>query len=283
MYVVRSVHCESYVQIIHFCVKCYIGGSSIATWLPGLTLLEISVESIEDYKRSWTCYELIAVANKWETGKVLAVLPALLRGKLLDFYTALEDSEKGGLITLKQALAERAGLTKSPFIAAKLFGERRQEVRESIRDFELALRKLFAQAYPGVDANTSVILLGCFITGLRPEITRQILLAGTPDKLDNAVQHAIRIERTLTIEEQHVHILQFAAEGKDSLRETLEKVITRLEALELRLHDPKPSTMQTTRYYHCQEEGHFRCNCPLRGKREDRTAQRKSVTVTVHP
>ena len=199
--------------------------------IPGLTLPEISAESIEDYERSRTCYELIAAANKWETGKVLAVLPALLRGKLLDFYTALEDSEKGDLITLKLALAERAGLTKSPFTAAKLFGERRQEARESIRDLDLALRKLFAQAYPGVDANTSAVLLGRFITGLHPKITRQILLAGTPDKLDNTVQHAIRIERALTIEEQHVRTLQFVAEGKDLLREALEKVMTRLEAL----------------------------------------------------
>eukprot|EP00731_Ephydatia_muelleri_P012792 Em0007g102a len=98
----------------------------IPNGIPGLTLPEISAESIEDYERSWTRYELIAAANKWENGKVLAVLPALLRGKLLDFYAALEDSEKIDLITLKQALAERAGLTKSPFIAAKLFGERRR-------------------------------------------------------------------------------------------------------------------------------------------------------------
>ena len=108
-----------------------------------------------------------SAADKWENGKMLAVLPAWLCGKLLDFCAALEDSEKIDLITLKQALAERTGLMKSPFTAAKLFGERWQEAKDSIQDFELVL---FAQAY-GVDANTSAVLLGHFITGLCPEIT----------------------------------------------------------------------------------------------------------------
>ena len=161
---------------------------------------------------------------------MLAVLPALLCGKHLDFYAALGDSEKIDLHYSQAGPGREGRIDEEPFHSSKAVWRAAQEARESIRDFELALRKLFAQAYPGIDANTSAVLLGRFITGLHSEITRQILLVGTPDKLDSTVQHDIRIERALTIEEQHVHTLQVADEGKDSLRETLEKVMTRLEA-----------------------------------------------------
>ena len=99
----------------------------MASGIQGLTLPEISADSVEEYNRSWKRFELIAVANKWENGKDLAVLPALLRGKLLDTYSSLSDAEKADLATLKSALAERAGLVRDPLVSAKKFGEQCQE------------------------------------------------------------------------------------------------------------------------------------------------------------
>ena len=59
---------------------------------------------------------------------------------------------------MKKALliADRTGLTKDPLAAARKFGERRQESNESIRDFELSLRKLFMEAYPKDCVDTSI-------------------------------------------------------------------------------------------------------------------------------
>ena len=49
---------------------------------------------IEDFKHSWTKFHLAVAANNWEKEKELAVLPALLRGKLVEYYVTLEDDEK---------------------------------------------------------------------------------------------------------------------------------------------------------------------------------------------
>ena len=60
----------------------------MATAIIGLALPEISVENFE---HSWTRFEFIAAANMWDNGRDLVILPALLRGKLQDFYTTLSD------------------------------------------------------------------------------------------------------------------------------------------------------------------------------------------------
>ena len=43
----------------------------------------------------------------------------------------------------------------------------------------------------------SSVLLGRFVTGLLPDITKQILLRGVPTKMEDAVRSAIEIERAL--------------------------------------------------------------------------------------
>ena len=79
----------------------------------GLTLPEICADIIENYERAWTRFEQIAVANKWENGRDAAILPTLLRGKLIDLYSTLTTAEKADTDTRKIALADRAGLTKA--------------------------------------------------------------------------------------------------------------------------------------------------------------------------
>ena len=180
----------------------------MATAIHGLALPEISVENFE---HSWTRFEFTAAANKWDNGRDLVILPALLRGKLQDFYTTLSDDEKKDLAALKRALSDRAGLTKDPLASAKKFTEKKQDAKESVRYFEADLRKLFSEAYPGEDASKSSVLLGRFVTGLLPEITRQMLLRGSPTTMEGAVKSAIEIERAFgfqTVETQHVQALR---------------------------------------------------------------------------
>ena len=51
----------------------------------------------------------VATAKEWDEAKQLAVIPALLRGKLIDYYVDLNDTTKGDLKLLRAALEERAG------------------------------------------------------------------------------------------------------------------------------------------------------------------------------
>ena len=86
----------------------------MAQGIHGLTLSEINSDSREEFDRSWKRFEVIAAANKLEGGRDLVILPALHRGKLLDIYMQLPDSDNADLATLKKALADRAGLTRDP-------------------------------------------------------------------------------------------------------------------------------------------------------------------------
>ena len=65
-------------------------------------------------------FEQTAVANKWENGRDVVILPTVLYGKLIDLYTLRS-------CTMKKALADRAGLTRDPLAAARKFGEAYQK------------------------------------------------------------------------------------------------------------------------------------------------------------
>ena len=49
------------------------------------------------------------------------ILPALLHGKLVDVFIALDEEIRGGLMTLKKVLMSKAGLIKNPLVARKKF------------------------------------------------------------------------------------------------------------------------------------------------------------------
>eukprot|EP00731_Ephydatia_muelleri_P007192 Em0003g1440a len=63
-------------------------------WKCNATGMMSEEKTTEDFKHSWTKFHLAVAANNWEKEKELAVLPALLRGKLVEYYVTLEDDEK---------------------------------------------------------------------------------------------------------------------------------------------------------------------------------------------
>ena len=70
---------------------------------PGLPLPEIGENGEAEYEHSWIKFKLVAAANKWDDAKALLMLPALLRGKLVEIYVSLPDEKKVDLDTLRRA------------------------------------------------------------------------------------------------------------------------------------------------------------------------------------
>jgi len=102
--------------------------------------------SVEEFHQAWTRFELAAVAKEWDANKQLSVVPALLRGKLVDYYVQLQDGEKTSMKVLKTALMVRSGVAKEPLTAAKLFTDRVQGSQERVGDYGMALKKAFKEA-----------------------------------------------------------------------------------------------------------------------------------------
>ena len=72
------------------------------------------------------------------------------------------------------------------------------------------------------------------------------------------------------------------AGGIDGMREILDKVMSRMEALELHLQGPKATKTQgyqPPRCYRCNKEGHFRRNCPLQKNMDDPEASQRAQQV----
>ena len=164
------------------------------------TSLELPLPELlaEDFQRSWTRFKFVAAAQEWNANKQLTVIPTLLRGKLIDAYVELDNAIKSDLARLKAALQERAGKKEDPLVASRNFNQRKQDHSEKVVD---SLKKLYKSAYPG-EAVTSTVLLQCFLTGLRPEIARQLLLRNRPTDFAAALKDAIEIEYALEFDHQ---------------------------------------------------------------------------------
>lgn len=252
--------------------------------------LEVSLPEItvDDFSRAFVRFELVAAAKEWNAAKQLAVLPALLRGKLLDYYLDLGDDEKATLKALKEALKKKAGIDKNPLKPSKLFNERSQGPQEKPVDFASDLKKLFQQAFPEEDTK-SAVLLQRFLTGLQPQISSQILLRKKPETFEQAIADAIEVEEALSynrVEQPSSSTVNAVSnlESKPSqdptslkLLGTLDSISKRLEQLETKLQEAKPQDMRgggfrrqqrgsrpsSRRCYICGAEDHLKRECPL--------------------
>ena len=103
-------------------------------------------------------FEFVAAVKEWNASKQLAVIPTLLRGRLIDYYVELDDATKGDLKLLKAVLQERTGTKEDPLLASRNFNQQNQGLDEKVRDFASALTKLFKNAYPEEAMNFTVLL-----------------------------------------------------------------------------------------------------------------------------
>ena len=135
------------------------------------------------------------------------------------------------------------------------------------------------EAYPEETVSTSGVLRQRFLTGLRSDITKHILLKGNPTTLDEAVKDAGSIERALAFKDgQRIAPVQAVKAktpseppgGNEELQTTLDQVLKRLEELEARFREKQGSTGNDTRprrrCYRCGKEGHLYRNCPVGNK-----------------
>ena len=264
--------------------------------------LQLPELTTDDFHRAWTRFELIAAAKEWNNAKRLTIVPTLLRGKLIDYYTEFDDATKTDLATLKQALQVKAGLIKDPLVTSRSFNQRSQLSNEKVDEYASELKRLFKQAYPDEDMG-STVLLQKFMTGLQPPIARQMLLKQKPDNLTAAVKEAITVEYALQFDqtipdrefgatclpEQPINMMTDKNKHTDlsctdqqseyaKLQKTVEGLAKQLESLQATLHKPRetPPSRQSSRQnrsyrrprpigpcFNCGQEGHHYRQCPL--------------------
>ena len=64
--------------------------------------LPLSEITVEDFKRAWTRFELVADAKDWNENKQKDILPMLLCRKLVDIYLTIDEETRGNLQHLKK-------------------------------------------------------------------------------------------------------------------------------------------------------------------------------------
>ena len=246
-----------------------------------LPLPEITVD---DFERAWTRFLLVADAKEWNEQKRVAVLPALLRGSLVDYFLEVGEEEKTTLTKLKAALAERAGLSTDPLEAARKFMNMNQQEKQRVADYATSLRGLFEKAHKD-EPLTSPVLLQRFLTGLQPQISRQVLLKGKPANFQEAVKTATDVEFALSFDDStktSTEICTVQNQSEVSLQQlqlTVTKLADQVEALQTQLssgqstkrvgqfRDP-PSRARRRRCFACGKFGHIQRECYLNFKRQ---------------
>ena len=205
---------------------------------------------------------LVAKAKEWDDSRQVAILPTLLRGRLIDYYTEIPPLTKANLKRLKVVLQKKGGLAGDPFTASLAFSTRKQKKDEQAEDFtsDLAkLTKLFKQlAYPKEHLSSSV-LLQQFVTGLCSPISHQILFRVRPCDLDfqAATESASEVEQAFSlhpIKEDRIwpcyccggqKAVQTATLPTNPqmlvLHKPLKTVTQRLESLELKIQQQPPT------------------------------------------
>ena len=229
--------------------------------------------TIENFDHSWTRLLLVANAKEWDGARQLVIIPTLLRGKLIDYYSELTDDEKNDVDVLKKSLMEKAGLTKDPLAAARDFQMRVQGPAEKARDFAVAIKKKFKEAYLD-EAMTSTVLLQKFMTGLRSSTGCQLLLKGKPASLDDAIKQAVEIEYALEfsddgslgVRQQDILTVQDSSnsdrEELERLTKLIESLSRKVENIEEKLGQPHRNT-ETRTCYQCGMVGHLKRQCSL--------------------
>ena len=250
----------------------------------------------EDFERAWTRFELVAAAKEWDEEKQVTIIPTLLRGNLVDAYVELEDEVKGDLGQLKLSLMKRAGFEADPLIAEKKFMARIQQEGEKVSDYAAALKRLFKEAYAKEDASRSDVLLQRFLMGLLPAVSRQLLVRGTPESLEDAIKDATEVEYGLRFGLDRVPQSQKIDATIDKgaccniqegskLQETMESIVKRLESLESRITNSNRPQRHNQKCWTCGEEGHLQRNCPLNEQGPDQQVGwlARAQQIEAHP
>ena len=138
-----------------------------------LSLPEIT---IPDFQHSWTRFELVSSAKKWNEAKQKLILPTLL-SKLVYSYVALDEMACSSLGNIKKALMESMGIARDPLTAGQAFMCCHQGAGKAVRDYVMDLKKLFKKSYPDESPN-SPILLQRLLTGLHHQYAASFCLKG---------------------------------------------------------------------------------------------------------
>ena len=218
------------------------------------TPLDLPLQEItaEEFHRAWTHFELVVKADEWDEALQKLVLPTLLRGKLVNYYTEADEETRDNLERLKTLLMTKAGLVRDSLTSSQMFMTRTQYQDEKVSDFAVELKRLFREAYAS-DDYSSAILLQRFLTGLHPSIRRQLLLHGKPDTLQEAIAAGTNVEYALNFDTsagdtQEVNAVQRKPPVQDTsthkLQESLDEILKRLETLEAVQKQPPTQAQQ---------------------------------------
>ena len=226
-------------------------------------------ESIDDWLER---LELVAATCHWEEQAKLVNVAARLRGSASRFYRCCTPQQRSSYVGLTTALCERFTPVRLQSVQSSKFHERRQLISECVDDYAQELRKLFYRAYStaqdagsGAEAMGRSVLAYQFVAGLRDKLKAK--LVGQSGSFEELLCKA-RFEEA--------RMREMEAKGKGGVTPLKARhTYTPLEPG--RQGQPPANNMasgvknkhpgqEDLTCYSCGGVGHFRRDCPLKGR-----------------
>ena len=180
-----------------------------------------------------------------ERSKITCGYTHVAEGKLIDYYVDLNNITKGDLKLLRAALEERADKNEEALATSRSFSQCSQGQGERVSDFASSLKQLFKNAF-SAEAMTSLVFLQRFLTGLRPDISHQLLLCSRQTTFTAAVKDATDVKYALEFggKKASIHVIRPTQPTPElsnaaALHQKLDTLTKRLESLEVMIGKPK--------------------------------------------
>ncbi|CAA9994835.1 unnamed protein product [Nesidiocoris tenuis] len=202
----------------------------------------------------WVQFQAIIRANNWQADTASIRLLTSLKGPALAVVCNIPESNRN-LHTMKEVLAQRFGAAGQERLYLARLRRRIQGPKEDVATFGADVESLARRAVRNEHACES-IAIEQFMNGLHNQRVRELVIAGDPTTLRDAIARAINLEAGLA--SNYFQIRQFDADLQDPTSTTPNEENFKIRQI---VQEELRNRKKEIKCWRCNKIGHYAKEC----------------------